>query len=431
MNEEYVIFWFKRDLRLNDNTGLYHALKSGFKVILLYIFDDYLLSKYSKFDPKIEFIKLYLLKLNKQLENFNTEIIIREGKIESVFEKIMQQYKIKSIYANRDYDPYYTGKDAEFNIYLNNKGVNYYTFKDHVIFEKNEIIKSEGKPYTVFTPYKNNWLRSFKNTLLSKSYSEKYLQNLLKLKDNQKSFLLKNELQHNFPDNKISVEIIKNYHLTRDYPSLPTSHIGVHLRYGTMSIREAVGIAVEHNEVWLNELIWREFFMQILYHFPYTEKSSFKKNYDNINWRNNEKEFEKWCNGETGYSIVDAGVRELNQTGFMHNRARMISASFLCKHLLIDWRWGETYFSEKLLDYELSANVGNWQWTAGGGCDAAPYFRIFNPYTQISKFDPDYEYIKKWVPEYNSKKYLPVVEHAFARERCLKTYKIALNLSKL
>ncbi len=420
MDEQYVVFWFKRDLRINDNTGLYHALNSGYKVIPLFIFDDYSMTKYQNTYFKYEFINYQLLKLSKELKKFDKEIFIRKGKIEEVFKKLLQQYNIKSIYSNHTYEPDLLKLDKEIGFFFNKKGVDYFTFKDSVIFEKNEIIKSDGKPYSVFTPYKNSWLKSFKKEYLSRKLSEKLLDNLLTIKDNQDYISIIGHTYNNFPENQISIEIIKNYHKTRDYPFIPTSRIGAHLSCGTISIREAIEIAFEHNEVWLNELIWREFFKQILYHYPHTVNTSFKRNYDNIEWRNNEEEFKKWCHGETGYSIVDAGMRELNETGFMHNRVRMITASFLCKHLLIDWRWGETYFSEKLLDFELSANVGNWQWSAGSGCDAAPYFRIFNPYSQISKFDPNFEYIKKWVQEYNSKNYKPIIEHSLARERCLK-----------
>lgn len=427
MSEQFVVFWFRRDLRLNDNTGLYHALNSGFKVILLYIFDNYFLSKYAKNNQKFEFIKLYLNNINKELRKYNTEILIKEGKPLDIFDFLKEKYRIKSIYANHDYEPYSIKTDNEIKDFLNKSGIDFITFKDQVIFEKNEIIKSDGKPYTIFTPYKNNWIKKLNNDSIMQKQSEKFLHNLYNLKEEKNKFLITEKSNFNFPEKKISIEIVKNYHKTRDCPSLPTSRIGVHLRYGTISIREAIKIALSNNNEWLNELIWREFFMQIIYHFPFTSNISFKKKYDNIEWRNNEIEFEKWCNGETGYSIIDAGIRELNETGFMHNRVRMITASFLCKHLLIDWRWGEAYFSEKLLDYELSANVGNWQWSAGSGCDAAPYFRIFNPFIQISKFDPNYEYIKKWVPDYNSKNYNPIVDHTFARERCLITYKKALS----
>jgi deoxyribodipyrimidine photo-lyase len=426
MEEKYVIFWFRRDLRLNDNKGLYHALNSGFKVIPLYIFDDLYFSKFSISNLKVDFINHYLSEINKSLKIYNTELIIKKGNIIDVFDQLFQQYRINAIYANHDYEPYSIKTDSEISKYFINKGVEYNTYKDHVIFEKNEITKADGKPYSVFTPYKNNWLKSFKKEFLFKYDSENFLHNFLTIKANQNDLIIENS-KNNFPDKSISIELIKNYHKTRDYPAIPTSLIGVHLRYGTVSIRDMVEIALKYNETLLNELIWREFFMQILFHYPFVENRSFKKNYDNIKWRNNEKEFELWCKGETGYSIVDAGMRELNETGFMHNRVRMITASFLCKHLLIDWRWGEAYFAEKLLDYELSANNGNWQWSSGSGCDSVPYFRIFNPYNQILKFDPNYEYIKKWVPEYNSINYKPIVEHNFARERCLKAYKEILN----
>jgi deoxyribodipyrimidine photo-lyase len=229
------------------------------------------------------------------------------------------------------------------------------------------------------------------------------------------------------PQTDFSLGMIRDYEQIRNFPELKTSHLGPHLRFGSISIRTAIAMA-QSNQTFLNELIWREFFMQILWHFPQTIYKSFKPKYDNIQWRNNEAEFEKWCTGKTGYPFVDAGMRELNATGFMHNRVRMITASFLCKHLLIDWRWGETYFAQKLLDYEQSSNVGNWQWAAGSGVDVAPYFRIFNPSEQIKKFDKDLKYIRKWIPELQDGTYLkPIVDHKFARERCLEVYKKALE----
>ena len=234
------------------------------------------------------------------------------------------------------------------------------------------------------------------------------------------------------PSARFPSEIIKNYHNTRNLPAENgISRLGVHLRFGTISIRRLAEQALALNKTYLNELVWREFFMMILWHFPKVVDYSFKPAYDFIEWRNDEKEFEAWCNGKTGYPMVDAGMRELNQTGYMHNRVRMITASFLTKHLLVDWRWGERYFAEKLLDYELSSNNGGWQWAAGSGCDAAPYFRVFNPELQTKKFDPELKYIRKWVPEFEGFNYPePIVEHKFARQRALDTYKQGLNKAK-
>jgi deoxyribodipyrimidine photo-lyase len=231
-----------------------------------------------------------------------------------------------------------------------------------------------------------------------------------------------------FPKLNLADKLIRHYDETRNIPSLEgTSFAGMYLRFGTISVRRLAKLASELNEKWLNELIWREFFMMILFHFPYVVNENFKKKYDDLKWRNDEKEFLLWCKGETGYPIVDAGMRQLNETGWMHNRVRMVVAGFLCKHLLIDWRWGEAYFAELLLDYELSSNNGNWQWAAGTGCDAAPYFRIFNPGQQIKKFDPQLTYIKRWIKNFRPG-YLPeIVKHEFARKRALEVYKKALE----
>lgn len=427
------IFWFRRDLRLTDNCGLYNALKSGNKIIPIFIFDTNILDKLDdKYDRRVNFIYKTLEEIQNKLVENGTSLIIKIGKPKEIWENLINEFEIDSVYTNHDYDPYAINRDKEIKEFLNSKNIEFYSFKDQVIFEKDEILSGQNKPYTVYTPYKNKWKEKFFSTKIEEFESEKLLSNLLKMKPSKLPTLNEigfEKVNLEIPEKKINIELLRSYADKRDFPSINgTSKFGVHLRFGTVSIRKLVKLAQEFSEVWLNELIWREFFMMILYNFPHVENNSFRSEYDNIKWINNEDDFEKWCNGKTGYPIVDAGMRELNETGYMHNRVRMITASFLTKHLLIDWRKGERYFAKKLLDFELSANNGNWQWAAGTGCDAAPYFRIFNPESQTQKFDKDLKYIKKWVPEYGTIKYIkPIIDHSFARERALKTYKEALG----
>ena len=428
----YVIHWFRRDLRLEDNVALHFALKSGLIVIPLFIFDTDILNKLSdKKDARVSFIYQQLNKINQELVKLHhSGLMILKGKPIDIFEQLLTKYNIDAVYTNNDYEPSAISRDNDIEKFLKHNGVKFNSYKDQVIFEKDEIIKADGNPYTIFTPYKNKWLEKFSVSNLKNYSTSTFKDSFLKI-DNPNIPSLKElgfeENTFDFPNIIEDIEIIRAYKATRDYPSIDTTRIGIHLRFGTVSIRKIVNLDFNNSDVWLSELIWREFFMQILFHFPYVENSSFKRKYNNIEWRNNEKEFNLWCQGKTGYPLVDAGMRELNATGFMHNRVRMVTASFLCKHLLIDWRWGEAYFAEKLLDYELAANNGNWQWAAGTGCDAAPYFRIFNPTIQLSKFDKENIYIRKWLAEIDSKEYIPIVDHRFATERCLKAYKKALE----
>ena len=434
MSKTKSIYWFRRDLRLDDNVGLYHALQSGNDVLPIFIFDSEILQELPKNDARVTFIHETLQKINSELKsNFNSGIAMYYGSPKSVFEQLTRQYVINSVYTNHDYEPYAIKRDKEINAFLNSKNISLKTFKDQVIFERNEIVKSDGSPYKVYTPYSKKWLEQFKSNNTLVYNSEDYLDNLYKLKNlptlslEDIGFVKSNQKIESFNTNS---ELIDRYEATRNFPAKNgTSKIGPHLRFGTVSIRKiAKKVAKSKNNTYLKELIWREFFMQILWHFPQTVTNSFKPKYDNIKWRNNKTEFKLWCKGKTGYPLVDAGMRELNATGFMHNRVRMLVGSFLCKHLLIDWRLGEAYFAKKLHDYEMSSNIGNWQWVAGCGVDAAPYFRIFNPTTQIEKFDKQHQYIKKWVPEYQELTYAsPIVDHKFARERCLNVYKEALN----
>ncbi|MFD0748672.1 cryptochrome/photolyase family protein [Mucilaginibacter calamicampi] len=432
--EKINIFWFRRDLRLDDNAGLYHALKSEYPVLCLFIFDNEILDKLSdKKDARVGFIYDTIDHLNDELQKHHSSLLVLHNTPARAWEQVLAKYDVKEVYANHDYEPYAKKRDEDIAALLAKHKVAFKTFKDQVIFEKGEVTKDDGKPYTVFTPYSRKWKDKLNDFYLKSYPTNRYLKNL----HQTKALPLPSLKSLGFAKNDQSIpaktyrNIIEDYAETRDFPALKgTSHIGIHLRFGTVSIRQLVADANSTTEkTWLNELIWREFYMMILHHFPHTINHAFRPEYDRIIWINNEDQFEAWCNGQTGYPLVDAGMRELNATGFMHNRIRMLTASFLSKHLLIDWRWGERYFAEKLLDYEMASNVGGWQWAAGCGTDAAPYFRIFSPDAQTKKFDPDLKYIKKWVPEYAdfSKYPKPIIDHAFARERCLKAFKTALS----
>ncbi len=430
-----TVFWFRRDLRLEDNRGLYHALRSGYPVLPVFIFDTEILGRLDeKADRRVTFITAALEELNKKLIAAGSSLVIHHSTPAEAFRKITGEYEVKAVFTNNDYEPYAIERDGQTGAMLKDGGIPLHSFKDQVIFEKSEVVKTDGTPYTVFTPFSRPWKKQLTAKELEPQPSESFTGNFLKREPSkipvpeELGFVTAATLS---PVPSVSEEIIRNYHLTRDIPSLEgTTRLGVHLRFGTVSIRHLVSTALRLSETWLNELIWREFFMSILWHYPHVTDNSFKKKYDAILWRNNEEGFSRWCNGTTGYPIVDAGMRELNETGFMHNRVRMITASFLTKHLLIDWRWGEAYYAGILLDYELSSNNGNWQWAAGTGCDAAPYFRVFNPAEQTRKFDPQMRYIRRWVPELESPSYpRPVVDHAMARERALATYSSGLSRS--
>lgn len=421
--DKIAIFWFRRDLRLSDNCALHYALQSNFPVLPIFIFDESIIDELPQDDARLTFIYDSLSSIYDTLKSHSSGLLCLKGNPIEVWKNLIEKYDIQSVYTNEDYEPYAIQRDAQVAELLKNSGISFHSLKDQVIFEKDEILKQDGKPYTVYTPFKNKWLEKFHDGML-KDYKVDAWQNYLKFQNN---FPALSELGIQISSIVVlpyDLSVADDYENTRNFPSVVgTSFLSPHLRFGTVSIRYIVS-KVKSNGAFLNELIWREFFMQILYHFPNVVQHNFSRKYDGIQWRNNVVEFEKWKKGETGYPIVDAGMRELNATGYMHNRVRMITAGFLCKHLLIDWRWGEAYFAEKLLDYELSANNGNWQWSAGTGCDAAPYFRIFNPIEQIKKFDPDLKYIRKWVTDLDELTYpLPIVEHKFARERALKVYK--------
>lgn len=428
-----AVFWFRRDLRWQDNTALYHALCQHDKVLPIFIFDKHILEGLQdKTDPRITFIYDAVIRLKLLAEKKGATVLVFHATPEEAFSQLLAEYKITHVYTNTDYEPYATERDKRISEMLHQKGVEFQRFKDQVIFEKSEVVKDDGSPYVVFTPYAKKWMKNFYHAMVKPWPSEQYLGKLCQLSPapapELKSLGFKRS-KLEIPSNDIDTSIVKNYHKNRDYPARTgTTRLSVHLRFGTISIRKATARALELNETWLNELIWRNFYMTILWHFPHVVTKSFRPAYDQILWRNDEEEFKAWCEGRTGYPIVDAGMRELNHTGFMHNRVRMITASFLVKHLLIDWRWGEAYFARKLLDYELASNNGGWQWAAGSGTDAAPYFRIFNPYEQTKKFDPKLNYIRKWVPEFQELTYpKPLVEHKFARQRALDTFKKALK----
>lgn len=421
-------FWFRRDLRLEDNIGLFYALQSEYPVIPLFIFDEAILNSLPKDDARVAFIYDSLSEINKELNTFQSSLLIKKGNTQEVWQVLIEEFDVKKVFFNKDYEPYAIQRDEAICELLEQNNSISYSFKDQVIFEEKEITKADGLPYTVYTPYKNKWLEHFNQLKPLHEYNtSEFYTNFY-----QSNFDFPSLEQIGFVRSAIKVKpytlnTLANYQDTRDFPAVDaTSYLSPHLRFGTVSIRKMVNFAVKTNATFLSELIWREFFMQILYHFPKVVTHNFKSAYDGIQWRNDEEDFKRWCEGRTGYPMVDAGMRQLNETGYMHNRVRMVVASFLCKHLLIQWQWGEAYFAQKLLDYDLSANLGNWQWAAGTGCDAAPYFRVFNPDIQLKKFDEKGIYIRKWIPEFDLGYGKPMVDHAMARDRAIATYKAGI-----
>jgi deoxyribodipyrimidine photo-lyase len=429
------IMWFRRDLRLRDNAALYHALKSNHPIVPIFIFDRNILDQLdNKADRRVAFIHAALQEMQDQLLPMNSSLQVYYDFPENIYQSLLKEYSIEKVFVNHDYEPYALKRENKIAALLQAHGTSLHTFKDQVIFEKEEVLKDDGKPYTVFTPYANKWRSRLKPFHVKVYPTEKYFSNFYKQQPvsilSLKSMGFE-KVDQPFPSRQLADDVISHYAERRNFPALEngTSKMGVHLRFGTVSIRELAGRALQLNNTYLNELIWRDFYHMILWHFQKVGKGqSFKAAYDLIEWRNNENEFQKWCDGMTGYPIVDAGMRELNATGYMHNRVRMITASFLVKHLLIDWHWGEAYFAEKLMDFDLAANNGGWQWASGSGCDSAPYFRVFNPTLQTEKFDKDLKYIKKWVPEFQEFSYpKPMVVHEVARKRVLEVYAKALK----
>jgi len=427
------IFWFRRDLRLNDNAGLYEALKMDKDVVPLFVFDTQILNGLKKpFDRRVQFIHQEIERLQNELQQLGSGIIVKYGKPFEIYQSLIKQYDIETVFCNHDYEPYAQERDAQIQQLLNENGIGFQHYKDHVIFEWNEVLKADGKPYTVYTPYSRKWKAKLEDYYLKPYPTEKYFSAFKKEIEPEvpglESMGFKAE-SFTFPGRTFETKIVKNYDQHRDYPAVEgTSRLGLHLRFGTISIRQLATFALQHNEKYLNELIWRDFYQVILKHFPHVVNAAFKPAYDRIPWRQSEADFEQWCAGKTGYPMVDAGMRELVATGYMHNRVRMVVGSFFTKHLLLDWRKGEAFFAQHLLDFDLASNNGGWQWAAGTGCDAAPYFRIFNPTIQIKKFDKEHRYLKRWIPELEDAFTYPkpMVEHKFARERALQTYKAAL-----
>jgi deoxyribodipyrimidine photo-lyase len=431
--EKVNIFWFRRDLRVDDNHGLLQALSAGLPVVPVFIFDPAILVQFpNPNDARLTFIHQSILALHREFQKFNSSLQVYFSSPEVVFGQLAGKFQMQAVYANTDYEPAAIARDEKVTQVLQSKGIEFHSFKDQIVFHKNEVVKTDGSPYTVFTPYSKKWKENFANHPMRFFESEKLLPNLKHLSSDYFPELAEigYKVQNaGFPGKGFDEFIIGKYGQMRDFPAENgTSRLGVHLRFGTISIRKLTQFALLHSDVFLNELIWRNFYMDILWHFPHVAEKAFKPAYDFIPWRNDEAEFERWCNGQTGYPLVDAGMRELNKTGYMHNRVRMVVASFLTKHLLIDWRWGEAYFASKLLDFELASNNGGWQWASGSGCDAAPYFRVFSPDLQTKKFDPQLKYIRKWVLELDTLSYpKPMVDHSFARNRAIETYKTGLK----
>ena len=427
------VFWFRRDLRLVDNIGLLHALESKYPVLCIFIFDPSILHKLKdKRDARVEFILNQLLSIKRSLEKEGSSLFIYHDHPEKVFQQLNEKYSIKEVFVNRDYEPTAISRDFGITNMLKTQAIPLYQFKDHVVFEGKEILKQDGTPFKVFTPFKKVWLQKFENLGSFDTHEVIDYNKFIKSAPADEPTLISLEFRPSsikIPSKDISKTLLRDYGKTRDYPAIDgTSKLGIHFRFGSISIRAFAKMAKRQSDTFLNELIWREFYSAIMQHFPHVVESAFKKKYNLIPWINNESEFHKWCTGQTGYPIVDAGMRELNHTGYMHNRVRMVTASFLTKHLLIDWRWGESYFANKLLDFDLASNNGGWQWAAGTGTDAQPYFRVFNPETQAHKFDPNFEYIKKWVPEFDTSTYAkPMVDHKSARIRAIETYKSVVS----
>ena len=429
MSQTINYFWFRRDLRLLDNAGLYHSLKAGKPVQCLFIFDKEILDKLeNKKDRRIDFIHLHLEKLNAELKKAGGYLQVKYGKPLEIWKELLKSNSIDTLFTNHDYEPYARKRDQEVQKFLESENVGFKTFKDQVIFEKSDIVKEDGTPYTVFTPYMKKWRANVNKESFLPYTVEKYLVNIFK-KEFQPIMTIQDigfeRTTTDVPPTTPALSLIKDYEKQRDFPFIEgTSRLSVHLRFGTVSIRHLMITAWELSEKWINELIWREFYAMILWQFPHVVEGAFRKKYDSLPWLQDEKNFAFWCNGQTGFPIVDAGMRQLNETGFMHNRVRMITSMFLTKYLLVNWQWGEAYFAKMLLDFELSSNNGGWQWSAGTGVDAAPYFRIFNMDEQTKRFDPEHKYIKKWVKEFGSSTYpSPVVDYSMARKRCLEFFK--------
>ena len=434
-----IAVWLRRDLRLFDNHALYKALlraeKEQAKVLPVFIFDRDILDKLEdKDDRRVNFLHNHLTTLKAGLQIEHKDICIMYGDVIDVWSSLIKDHSISAIYCNHDDEPYAKVRDQKVRDMAENQGIDWKDFKDHLIFERDEVTKDDGKPYTVFTPYSKKWRKRLEDEGIPSYPSENHLQHLLdftKATPSLESMGFQSK-ELTFPENTAENQVLKDYYERRNFPSLKgTTRLGIHLRFGTISIRQLLKQSEDTTSfTFTRELIWRDFYAQILSHFPHVAERAFRPAYDEIAWRNSEEDFDKWCKGETGYSLVDAGMKELLTTGFMHNRVRMLVASFLTKHLLIDWRWGEAWFARHLLDFDLASNNGGWQWASGSGTDAAPYFRIFNPITQADKFDKDGKYRDQFNPGWRDGKFPMMVDHKMARERALNTYKERLSVKE-
>jgi deoxyribodipyrimidine photo-lyase len=435
-----LLFWFRRDLRLADNAGLFRALEMGVPVQPVFIFDRSILDRLEdRSDARVHFIHNEVGRLRDELHAFGSNLWCGYGTPEDVHQRWLTEHpEIQGVFANRDYEPYARERDARIEELYRQGGRWFKGAKDHVVFEKSEVVKPDGTPYTVFTPYSRRWRAALEvsgipsypsETLLAKGLNKSHPSNQIPTLSSMGFVPSSIEV----PPKTWSEQTLVQYAHRRDFPSdaQGTTRLGLHLRFGTISVRALLSAGQKASETFVNELIWRDFYQMVLFHFPESPTRAIKPAYDRIEWETNEDHFNAWCNGQTGYPIVDAGMRQLNTTGYMHNRVRMVVASFLTKHLLLDWRWGEAYFAQKLLDYDQASNVGGWQWASGSGTDAAPYFRIFNPQSQLEKFDRTLDYVKTWIPEYGTAAYPdPIVDHAWARQRCLARYKTGLGTTQ-
>lgn len=467
-----ALVWFRRDLRDYDHAALFQALKSSQEVYCVFIFDTEILDRLpDRADRRVEFIWESVRELKQALQQQGADLIVRHGAASIEIPQLAKELNVTAVYANHDYEPAAIRRDASVADSLIHAGIAFHSFKDQAIFERDEVLTQTGKPYGVFTPYKNAWLKKLDDFYLQPYPVDRYISHLARGKvvelpslesmgfkrTNLGSFMLPTGMsgaQRLFED---FIERMPMYQAARDFPAIKgPSYLSVHLRFGTISIRQLARTAWHMGgagaETWLSELIWRDFYFQVLHHHPHiAEGQAFKAEFDRLPFPNDKALFRAWCEGSTGYPLVDAAMRQLNQTGWMHNRLRMVTASFLVKDLLIDWRWGERYFADKLLDFDFSANNGGWQWAASTGCDAQPWFRIFNPVTQSEKFDAGGKFIRKYIPELaacNQKEIhapwlmpvlrqqelgiaigkdypMPVVDHALQRSKALTLYKQA------
>jgi len=403
MTYNLSVFWFRRDLRLHDNHGFFQALDKSKSVLPIFIFDINILKDLNQNDRRVSLLFDRLMELNKELAKQSKKIHVYYGDPELILNELHEKIPFDALFANTDYEPYATKRDRTINNSLGKKYVKFLSFKDQVIFEKDEILSNEGKIYSVYTYYMKKWKSLFNNSMTDSYPSHKLLHKCI-TSDAIKCVHFLDEIGFEYSkyilyNPNLTQISLNKYEESRDNPNVNgTSNASVHLRFGFLSIREVVKIALQYSEIFLNELIWRSFFSQILWNYPRVVDSCFKVKYNNLEWNSNDLLF-KWQKGQTGFHIVDAGMRQLIETGYMHNRVRMIAASFLVKNLGIDWRLGEAYFASKLMDFDLASNNGNWQWVAGTGCDASPYFRVFNPNTQRERYDPNFKYCAKWINE--------------------------------